>query len=356
MRNLKSMACLGLMIVTTPDVLAAQFCVASSNALQAALTSAQANGQDDTIKIQTGSYSASSGANAFNFQTSESADLTIEGGYSTNCGRQFLNASSTVLSGSDARRVLRLYSDNNGAIRVSNLTIENGDSVSRGGGLEVSGPTTFPLQPYAGNVRVERVIFQYNHSSQAGGGLSISTAGNITVLGNLFVFNRCADNYCGFLLESRAVIATPGLTYFGGNTVAFNRCDLGVAGCDSYGGRLIGAQNATVYDNNFAFSGGVDLLVSAPAATAALYYNNIENLVGSATTSVGDVSFANPLFVDALAGDFRLQGNSPLRNLGNAPYPLPSVDLRGRPRIVESAPEIGAYEFQEFLLTDGFED
>lgn len=44
-----------------------------------------------------------------------------------------------------------------------------------------------------------------------------------------------------------------------------------------------------------------------------------------------------------------------LCNLGNAPYPLSGVDLVGNPRIVQSAPELGAYEILDFLFVDGFD-
>jgi hypothetical protein len=174
--------------------------------------------------------------------------------------------------------------------------------------------------------------------------------------GNLFVFNQCSESNCSLLVRSLAVASDPISVNFAGNTVALNTCNLGAPLCDSGGARFTGEQQTLIYNNLFAFHSGEDLSLQTPAVDADLYYNNIEVLVGSPTVEVGTLTESNPEFVNALAEDFRLLPTSPVRNQGNAPYPLPSIDLDGRPRIVESAPELGAYEYQEFLFDDGFEE
>ena len=62
----------------------------------------------------------------------------------------------------------------------------------------------------------------------------------------------------------------------------------------------------------------------------------------------GDLtSFTNaPLFVDTTGSDFHLQPNSPCINAGNNSYVTNKNDLDGNPRIVGSAVDVGAYEFQ----------
>ena len=77
--------------------------------------------------------------------------------------------------------------------------------------------------------------------------------------------------------------------------------------------------------------------------------------LGGARFQIGTLTVANPRFVDALAEDFRLQPTSPLRIQGFAPFALPSVDLDGKSRIVESAPDLGAYETPDCLFVDGFD-
>jgi hypothetical protein len=72
-----------------------------------------------------------------------------------------------------------------------------------------------------------------------------------------------------------------------------------------------------------------------------------------------------PVFVDRLNGNFRLQSNSPCINAGDNAYVTGSTDMDGRPRIVGASVDMGAYEYQgEFtnwlaqysLPTDGSAD
>jgi hypothetical protein len=54
----------------------------------------------------------------------------------------------------------------------------------------------------------------------------------------------------------------------------------------------------------------------------------------------------DPLFVNPAGGNFHLQPTSPCINTGSAAAPnLPAADLDGVPRILGSAPDMGAYEF-----------
>lgn len=343
-----------VLILAAGNASAAVFCAATTNTIRQALASAEANGESDTIRIIIGTYVPSSGTVAFPYSTSESHALTIEGGWTFGCGERVDRADLTVLGGAGQRRVLRINANGSGAVTVRNLTLEDGESETRGAGLSIENSGSPFLQPFAGNVVVERVVFLFNRSAAEAGALAISTSGNsVTVRGSLFAFNRCGDDNCALLINSRA--DSPMTMRFGGNTVAFNTCNLGATACDSGGARFSGEQHAVIYDNLFAFHSGGDVSLQNPVVEADLYYNNIDVLIGSADTEVGTVNVANPEFVDALAEDFRLQPTSPVRNIGNAPFPLPSVDLDGKQRIVGSAPDLGAYEVPDFIFVDGFD-
>lgn len=78
---------------------------------------------------------------------------------------------------------------------------------------------------------------------------------------------------------------------------------------------------------------------------SARYY---DNLYGSRYGDEGSGSYGtlhdDPLFVSA--SNFRLQTSSPGINSGATVNPSASVDLDGRPRVIGSAPDRGAYEAQ----------
>jgi hypothetical protein len=354
MRNPILTTCLLALLLAAGNASAAVICAATSSAIRQALAIAGSNGESDTIRIIIGTYSATSGAIAFPYTTEENHALTIEGGYTFGCGVRVDKAALTVLSGSGMRQVMRLYSYSSGAVTVRNLTIEDGESDAPGAGLSIEGPTGMFFQGFTGSATVERVIFLGNRSAAEAGGLRIANrVGSVAVRGNLLAFNRCSENHCAVRIESRG--NSPNTVLFGGNTVALNTCNAGASLCDSGGAYFSGEQHAVIYDNLFAFNTDEDIRIDDPEVDADLYFNNIDDVFGTPGSEVGTLNVANPEFVDALAEDFHLQPTSPLRNNGNAPFPLPSVDLDGGPRIIESAPDLGAYEIPDVLFVDGFD-
>ena len=354
MHNLILKAALLFIFLAAGNAPAAVFCAATTSAIRQALIIAGSNGETDTIRIIIGTYAPTTNAIAFSYTTSENYAVTVEGGYTFGCGTRINKASLTVLSGSGIRQVMRFDSVGIGSVTVKNLTIEDGESDDPGAGLSIEGPAGPFFAGFSGSAFVERVVFLRNHSAAEAGGLRVSTKGGILLIrGNLFAFNRCDDGHCAAWLESGTV--DPITVYFGGNTVALNTCTLGAPNCDSGGARFSGDQHALIYDNLFAFNSGEDLLLESPAVQADLYYNNIDEIAGSPDTEVGTLNVANPEFVDALAEDFHLQPTSPLRDEGTTIYPLPLIDLDGNRRIIESAPDLGAYEILDFLFVDGFD-
>lgn len=110
--------------------------------------------------------------------------------------------------------------------------------------------------------------------------------------------------------------------------------------------------NCTVVSNTASFVGGT---YASYLRSCIVYYNSdpdhaADNYVKySCTTPLadgpGNITNA-PLFVDATAGNFRLQSNSPCINAGNNADVVGSTDLDGRPRNAAGTVDMGTYEFQ----------
>jgi len=114
--------------------------------------------------------------------------------------------------------------------------------------------------------------------------------------------------------------------------------------------------NCTVTANAAGRGGGVYDCVNY---SSILYYNTGGDYYSSnslyplnycCTSLMPTNGFRNitgaPLFVNAAAGNFQLQPNSPCINSGNNAYISTPTDLAGNPRIVGGTVDIGAYEYQ----------
>jgi len=65
---------------------------------------------------------------------------------------------------------------------------------------------------------------------------------------------------------------------------------------------------------------------------------------------------ANPMFVNATLGDFRLQPESPCINTGNNAYAVGDLDLDSNPRIQGGTVDMGAYEWMIVVVKDPMVD
>jgi len=104
---------------------AASFYVTNPIEFQTALTTAESNGEHDTITAATGNYSVTS---TLTYSPGENYSLLIRGS----------GMNSTVLDGGDVIQMLHLQSYGNDAhFYIRNLVFQNGRSNSNGGGLNV---------------------------------------------------------------------------------------------------------------------------------------------------------------------------------------------------------------------------
>ena len=97
--------------------------------LQSALDLAEANGQDDVIKIRQGTYDVGdilvNPSQGFYYSSNQGYSLTLKGGYDATFQNQTLDPENTILDGGDLYGVLHLRQDNGGDVYVEGLTIQN---------------------------------------------------------------------------------------------------------------------------------------------------------------------------------------------------------------------------------------
>jgi hypothetical protein len=333
---------------------AATFCVDTASDLQAALTTAASNNEDDLIRVKTGSYSGGD-AVAFTYSTSQNDALTIEGGWFSgamvDCFFFVNDPTQTVISGSNARPVLYMdgSAGSTAAITVRNLTIRDGNSASDVGGLRIG------LPGYAGAVLVERVLFDSNVAAgYVGGAFLRSQGGPVRLRNSWFNNNRCGSNICA---AEVIVNGTQGSQFgsVGNNTFTGNACSNGAPqSCDNGGLYVAGTALFAVYNNAFYGNSGTDLRVQATNANVA--GNSLHLRDGVAPVlAYSNIDPPNPGFVDAAGGDFRLVVTSPLREAGVGGFEYGEPDFDGNPRLNDSQYDIGAFENQDTVFRNSFE-
>ena len=173
---------LTIIIGLAATIKAAEFHVSSSNELQQALTEAASNSAADSIYLASGMYAVSDIGGSFTYLAAagENYPLSI----------MAEPGATPTLDGGGVYQVLRLENPNGSHTQshfiIRGLTIQNGKRESRpayGGGLYCE---------TAGNITVEKNVFQNNEARLAGGGASLHAAdtnATVIVADNIFEAN-----------------------------------------------------------------------------------------------------------------------------------------------------------------------
>lgn len=353
--------CLLLLLFPGQPVHAAEFCVSTSAGLQSALTTAETNGQDDTIRIAVGSYETPGGSFVYDAVTPANGDdksLAIVGGWHWSFGacvplpNERLSPWQTILDGHGIGRVLRITTRTNGNVTVRLLTFANGNAYQSAGDNDSGGGLLVRVDgDYEAGIRVERNAF-INNIAQFGGGLSAfneaGSFGHMHVTNNVFWENFATTN------GAAELGLNDGRIYLISNTALDNRASL-----EGVGGIYLGPTDIFIANNNLWGNDGLDLYFRGPQQIpgTALFNNNIEDL-GSVPEFESDNISVEPQYEPGVLNFTPVLG-SPLVDAGIQPPPvglwsLSETDLIGRPRVMGGSVDIGAYE-NERIFTDGFD-
>jgi parallel beta-helix repeat protein/predicted outer membrane repeat protein len=240
-------------------------CVSTPEELRTAITTAASNGEHDEIKIVQGTYM---GHFVYVGDKDEEFNLSIKGGYTTDCASQEINPENTILDANGTDNVLILVDEHHPInFVVDGLTIQNGNAAvypTEGGGLymktvkgavtltnnivrnnraEVSGGGIYSVG--ASTVELIGNVIGDNKANgprdTGGGGIYFATPGAITLTKNVLTGNTTEKNYThgGGIYFADSSVAT-----FDNNRISYNTAK-------SYGGGIyFGSLNTVTFKNN----------------------------------------------------------------------------------------------------------
>ncbi len=360
---------------------AAEFCVDNAVDLQAALTAAASNGQNDTVRLTSGLYIAPAGG--FVYSSGEGLDLSLIGGHVQNtpgvCTADSNSALDTVLDGSSASGVLTL--DGGFAavfFSVSNLSfIDGAGGFSGAGGLSV-----YTGENFSASVRVQRCAFIGNSTVNGlASALYISGGRRIVVQDSLFTANEATQSPAIALQqahETAGSLTPPGVQFINNSVVAnvaSNGSSLIAAGLkietDDASAALV--ANNLFWDNvlnGTPFSTDLELLGSG--TERHVRNNSYTAVLGQPAQFMDNVLGTAPQFVAAQPlNDFTLDWSAVQINRGWMPtwneiplgapflqsWALGTHDVLGRARVQDGRVEIGAFESpaEPWIFRNGFE-
>lgn len=331
-----------LLAMLPPAVRAATHCVDTPAELQAAINAAQANGEDDEIRIVNGSYEPSQ---AFHFQSSEAFAIAFRGGFEGAC--LIRSGDPTTIDGGNERRGLMVI-NYNGDVTVEGLAFVRGLSTNnRGGGLRILTDV--------GNVQVDSNTFIANRADDFGGAMAVYVASGSLHVRNNLAFGNSSANIGAFEL-----LINEGNAHVVGNTIVANSSE----GDFMPGGLWIGGAGHFIVANNIVWNN----LPDAPgpfqadflgAASHERHANDIGTVSSSSTGADVSSEFSvDPQFAPCgfLCFGFELERGSPLVDAGidDPPGGMTPTDLAGKPRTIGPHVDIGAYE-NDALFRDGFD-
>ena len=354
--------------------------------IQSAITAA---GSGDRIRVAQGVHYAS------NVNITGSKILTLSGGWSADFTSQTNDPTLTTIDGDSLGRILYV-SGFPSKITIENITFQKGKTGlgEMGGCISVRaawGPLDFNMRDvivqdcdaalFGGGIsllgfdtltaNLTNVVLRRNHAKSAGGGISIVTDGyqgpanasaKVYILNALFYGNTSEREGGGVQIwaeekcQTKVFIINSTIT---GNKSINQHLGGGVAvvgDTDPDSTSVLEMYNSILYGNQADY--GADLAISlyGTQSYASIDHSNVNEIL----TIVGTLNQSNtlntdPLFVDPINNDYRLQPASPMIDAGTESVPrppgLPQSDIERDNRRIDGDQEgtdtvdIGADEF-----------
>ena len=245
--------------------LAATYCVANEANLTAALNEAKDNGADDVIKIQQGTYSGN-----FDYASTESFGLTIEGGYTALCGSRVVDPANTIIDGGGAGTVLTVFNQDHPATFVmEGITLQNGNSASgfsgAGGSICNGGMTTLNNNTISNNSGGGFFL-----GSDCGGTIGTFTITNTTISNN----SGCGivGDYTRLNLTNNTFSNNSEFVIFGNYLEPLNLTNNTISNNDR--GISLEFSSITLNDNIIRNSGGIYIFVGHIKANNNIFTNS----------------------------------------------------------------------------------
>ena len=183
------------------------------------------------------------------------------------------------------------------------------------------------IEVESGNAVIEDCVISDNTGGGQGGG-GISIWGSATVRNCLISGNSVSGRGGGIAFES-------------GSVTVENCTIVGNTGNGLGGGVYMSPAGATLKNSIVYFNSSSSAATNIHRIAGSISYICSTDFSGT-TGSISD----DPQFQGAGVGNYRLAEGSPCRNIAQSNAWMNSAtDLDGNPRILESGPDIGAYEF-----------
>jgi parallel beta-helix repeat protein len=318
-----------LLALVANAAVASEYCVGSVAEIDAALADARSDSSalfTTTIMLKQGTYHiAGSGLYGSHYPNVYYHALEILGGYNSDCTVRNVQVANTIFDGDGSAADIDIRPLD--SLLIEGIRWQNFGAPTYSAAIEIAGA--------ADNVSVQiRDNAFLGTSVYVNQGVDIADASGM----NVEFVNNLVTGVGANVSGAVNLFAATSLRFVG-NTIADNLAVQGVRATD--------CSDVAFVDNIGWNNTGDDFRVvdDSNNPMAASFTNNIyQGITANTVVDSNNLPGADPLFVNAATGNYRLQAASPAVNSGYISNSMADVDLDGNARVVGSTVDRGAYE------------